>query len=143
MFVRFTKLDQNAVTPTRGSQNAAGYDIYSNDYATICSGQTSMIPTGLAMEIPVGYFGAIYPRSGLSTKRGLRLANCVGVIDADYRGEVKVPLYNDSAETQIVKNGDRIAQIVIQPCKDIEFAEVENLTSTKRGDGGFGSTGSR
>lgn len=145
MFVRFTKLDPKATVPTRGSQDAAGYDLYAcaNKANYIQPNATATISTGLAMEIPVGYFGAIYARSGLATKRGLRPANCVGVIDSDYRGEVKVALHNDSEDVQTVMPGDRVAQIIVQPCKDIEFAEVDNLTSTKRGDGGFGSTGSR
>lgn len=103
--------------------------------------ETVMIGTGIAMTIPNGYFGGIFARSGLSTKEGLRPANCVGVCDASYRGEVVVPLYNDSNETRIVTNGQRIAQLVILPVPAVELVEVENLDNTTRNDGGFGSSG--
>lgn len=93
------------------------------------------------MEIPEGYFGAIFARSGLATKQGLRPANCVGVVDADYRGEIIVALHNDTAETREIAVGERIAQIVIMPYLSVEFTEVYNLSSTERGEGGFGSTG--
>ena len=93
------------------------------------------------MEIPEGYFGAIFARSGLATKQGLRPANCVGVVDADYRGEVIVALHNDTAEAREIAAGERIAQIVIMPYLSVEFTEVDNLSSTARGEGGFGSTG--
>ena len=100
-----------------------------------------MVGTGIAMSIPVGYFGGIFARSGLSTKEGLRPANCVGVVDCSYTGEVMVPLYNDSNETRIITNGQRIAQLVILPCPAVEFVEVDNLDKTTRNDGGFGSSG--
>ena len=103
--------------------------------------ETVMIGTGIAMAIPVGYFGGIFARSGLSTKEGLRPANCVGVCDASFRGEIMVPLYNDSNETRIVTNGQRIAQLVILPCPAVELVEVDNLDKTTRNDGGFGSSG--
>ena len=96
-------VSQNAVVPTYGSKCAAGMDLYSSDAYSIAPGETVLIHTGISMEIPDGYFGAIYPRSGLATKRGLRLANCVGVVDSDYRGEVMVALYNDSTEIQSVE----------------------------------------
>ena len=102
---------------------------------------TMKIHTGLAMEIPRGYFGAIFARSGMATKRGLRPANCVGVIDSDYRGEIIVALRNDSDSEQVITSGERIAQIVIMPYLPIEFNEVNSLEDTERGDGGFGSTG--
>ena len=115
--VRIKKLNENAIIPLRGSNQAAGYDLYAcvDTPVNIPAHCTEKIPTGLAIEIPDGYFGAIYPRSGLSTKRGLRLANCVAVIDSDYRGEVGVPLHNDSNEYQDIYPRDRIAQLVIQP----------------------------
>lgn len=97
--------------------------------------------TGLAVAIPDGYFGAIFARSGLSTKQGLRPANCVGVIDSDYRGEVIVALHNDSNDCQTYRNGDRIAQLVIMPYLSASFDEVDELDDTERGDGGFGHTG--
>jgi len=99
------------------------------------------IGTGIAMEIPEGYFGAIFARSGLATKRGLRPANCVGVVDSDYRGEIIVALHNDTEFPQEVSEGERIAQIVIIPYLPVDFTEVDNLSSTVRGEGGFGSTG--
>ena len=109
---------------------------------TIAPGETVLVHTGINMEIPYGYFGAIYPRSGLATKRGLRCANCVGVVDADYRGEIMVALYNDSAMTQAVELHDRIAQMVIQPYARPQMFEVVNeLSETERGSGGFGHTG--
>ena len=97
--------------------------------------------SGLAMEIPDGYFGAIFARSGLATKKGLRPANCVGVIDSDYRGEIIVPLHNDTDEFMTVFSQDRIAQLVIMPYLEVDFTEVQDLDSTERGSGGFGSTG--
>lgn len=103
--------------------------------------ETVMIGTGIAMAIPSGYFGGIFARSGLSTKEGLRPANCVGVADCSYRGEVMVPLYNDSNETRIVLNGQRIAQLVILPLPAVELVEVENLDNTTRNVDGFGSSG--
>lgn len=100
-----------------------------------------MIRTGIQVEIPQGYFGAVFARSGLSTKQGLRPANCVGVIDSDYRGEIKIPLYNDSGSTREVHCGDRVAQMVILPYAKVELEEVDELDNTERGTGGFGSTG--
>ena len=100
-----------------------------------------MIGTGIAISIPTGYFGGVFARSGLSTKEGLRPANCVGVVDSSYRGEIMVGLHNDSNETRIVTNGQRIAQLVILPCPAVELVEVDNLDNTTRNDGGFGSSG--
>lgn len=134
-------LNSNAKVPTRGSNDAAGYDIYSTDDVTIKSGETKLIGTGIACEIPKNYFGGVFARSGLSVKEGLRPANCVAVIDADYRGEIRVPLHNDSKEDRCVTVGERIAQLVILPFLPIEFHEVDELSATERGNGGFGSTG--
>lgn len=142
--VRFTKENKDVHTPTRGSEYAAGYDIHAvipDGVTYIDAGSTVKIHTGLHIEIPKYYYGALYARSGLATKNGLRPANCVGVIDADYRGEIIVPLYNDSGTTQEVHNGDRICQLAILPYMPVEFEEVESLAETERGSGGFGSTG--
>ena len=137
------KLRPNAVLPTYDSAWAAGADLYACLEApvTIAPGKTVLIPTGLAMEIPVGFAGLIYARSGLSVKRGLAPANKVGVIDADYRGEFMVALLNHGSESQTVCHGERIAQLVITPVFTPGFLEVEELSDTVRGEGGFGSTG--
>ena len=129
--------------PVYGSAYAAGADLYAAIDADICilPGETKLIPTGLAMEIPQGYGGFIYARSGLASKRGLAPANKVGVVDADYRGEVMVALHNHSAVEQRVAPGERIAQLVITPVLAPAFAEVDTLDETERGEGGFGSTG--
>ena len=146
--IRVKKLKDNAIFPTRGSAAAAGYDLYAAEDAFIPAGKTIMVGTGLAMEIPETFWGGIYARSGLATKQGLRPANCVGVIDADYRGEIMVALHNDSDSERIVQAGDRIAQLVFHllveiPLEDGEMWEVvDDLDDTDRGDGGFGSTGS-
>lgn len=140
MKVKIKKLNTNAEVPTRGSKEAAGYDLYSNSDVEIRPEGTIKVNTGIAMEIPKGYFGAIYARSGLATKEGLRPANCVGVIDSDYRGEIIVAIHNDSNIVRVVEKGERIAQIVIMPYLSVEFEEVDNLDETKRGNGGFGST---
>ncbi len=142
MNIKIKKLKDNAVVPTRGSKYAAGADLYSaeNDLY-IEDRQTVMIGTGIAMEIPEGYVGLVYARSGLACKEGLAPANKVGVIDSDYRGEIKVALYNQSGQKKLVKKGERIAQIVIAPFLAPEFTEVSELDETDRGEGGFGSTG--
>lgn len=141
--IRIKKLNENAFIPTRGSQYSAGYDLYAciNSPVTILPHTTEKIGTGLAIEIPEGYFGAIFARSGLATKEGLRPANCTGVADSDYRGEYIVALHNDTDETKLVMPNERIAQLVIMPYLSVEFEEVTELTDTERGDGGFGSTG--
>lgn len=147
--IKIKKLDSTAIIPTRGSDYAAGYDLYANivtpfeDNCTedVNPNTTVKIKTGIALEIPDGYFGAIFARSGLATKQGLRPANCVGVIDSDYRGEIIVAIHNDSDSVQTVHNGDRIAQIVILPYLSVEFEETTELSDTDRGAGGFGSTG--
>ena len=134
-------LSDKAMIPYRGSEEAAGYDLYSIDSVDINPGECKLISTGIAIQLPTGYFGAIFPRSGTAVKRGLRLANCVGVIDSDYRGEVKVPLYNNSQEVQPVEQGERIAQLIILPYATVSFEVVDELTDTIRGNGGFNSTG--
>lgn len=141
MQIKVKKITNRAVIPTKGTQASAGYDLYSCDKGGIMPGQTCVFGTGLAMEIPEGYFGGIFARSGMATKRGLRPATCVSVIDADYRNEIKVGIHNDSNEPEVIAEGDRIAQLIILPCPDIDFVEVEELSDTERGMGGFGSTG--
>ena len=145
MNINFKKLSVLATIPTRGSASAAGYDLYaaSTYNIEIPRGETVKIGTGIAVEIPEGYFGAVFARSGLATKKGLRPANAVGVIDSDYRGELIVALHNDSNMTQYVDAGERIAQLVILPYLNVDFNEVDELNSTDRGEGGFGSTGSK
>ncbi|BDF58123.1 deoxyuridine 5'-triphosphate nucleotidohydrolase [Christensenellaceae bacterium] len=141
--VNIKKLHEQAVIPTYGSEHSAGADLYAciDEDMIIQPGETRLVPTGLAMEIPVGFAGLIYARSGLATKRGLAPANKVGVIDSDYRGEILVSLYNHSPEAQMVTSGERIAQLVLTPVLAVHFCEVEELCATQRGDGGFGSTG--
>ena len=107
----------------------------------LAPGETKLIGTGLSMAVPSGYFGGIFARSGLSVKEGLRPSNCVGVVDSDYRGEVKVALYNDSSQSRVIERGERIAQLLILPYLAPEFEEAETLDETGRGDGGFGHTG--
>ena len=146
MEVKIKKLFDDAIIPTHGSEYAAGYDLYAyikNESGTVQIAPHRMmkINTGISIALPHDTFGGIYARSGLATKRGLRLCNCVGVVDSDYEGEVLVALYNDSDEVQEVKDGERIAQLVIQPYVAVDFKEVDELPHTKRGDGGFGSTG--
>ena len=143
--VRIKKLRENAVVPTYGSEFAAGADLYAatEDAVTIAPGETKLIPTGIAMEIPVGYAGFIYARSGLASKKGLAPANKVGVVDADYRGEVMVALHNHGTTEQTIETGERIAQMVIAPFISANFIESETLEDTVRGAGGFGSTGSK
>lgn len=143
MKVSLKKLNDRAVVPTYGSPFSAGGDLYSAEESEVVigPGKTAMIGTGLVMEIPEGYVGLIYARSGLATKRGLAPANKVGVIDSDYRGEIKVALYNQSDAPQAVAAGERIAQIVIAPFLHAEYEVKETLSDTERGEGGFGSTG--
>lgn len=141
--IKIKKLTDTAKTPTRGSEHAAGYDMYADvkEDVQIKPHETVKIGTGLAMEIPDGYFGAIFARSGLAAKEGLRPANCVGVCDSDYRGEYIVAIHNDSEETRTITAGERIAQLVVMPYLPVTFDEVAELTDTNRGEGGFGSTG--
>ena len=141
--MKFKKLTSTAQAPTRGSNYAAGYDLSADvgSNVIIAPHTTVKIGTGLAVELPENTFGAIYARSGIASKEGLRPANCTGVVDEDYRGELVVALHNDSDVVRIVEPGERIAQFVVQPYVSVEFKEVEELSTTVRGVGGFGSTG--
>ncbi len=146
MKLNIKKLNENAVIPTYGSEFAAGADLYActnGETVVIESGETKLIKTGLAMEIPEGYAGLIYARSGIANKRGLAPSNKVGVVDSDYRGEIMVSLHNHSNETQSIADGERIAQMVITPFLKVEYQEVEEISETVRGEGGFGSTGKK
>lgn len=143
--VRIKKLDEKAVVPTYGSEFAAGADLYACLEAplTINPHETILVHTGVAMEIPTGFAGLIYARSGIASKRGLAPANKVGVVDSDYRGEVMVALHNHSAVPQTIENGERIAQLVIAPYVVADFVVSDELDDTERGAGGFGSTGKK
>lgn len=143
MRINIKKLTETAKLPERGSAYAAGYDLFADlkEAVEIAPKQTLMINTGVAMEIPEGYWGGIFARSGLSTKEGLRPANCVGVVDADYRGPICVALHNDSEVVRTVTPGQKVAQMVVVPFLAVEFEEVAELSDTVRGVGGFGSTG--
>ena len=143
--VRVKKLRKNAILPTYGSAEAAGADLYAclDEEILIQPGESAFIPTGLSMEIPKGYAGLIYARSGLACKRGLAPANKVGVVDSDYRGEFMVVLHNHGKESQTVAHGERIAQLVVTPVLTPSFEECEDLSETLRAGGGFGSTGSK
>ena len=145
MKVKIKKLNKNATIPTYGSPYAAGADLYAciENEETINPGETKLIKTGLALELPVGYAAFIYARSGLASKRGLAPANKVGVVDCDYRGEVMVALHNHSNTVQSISVGERIAQMVIAPYITAEFEEANELSATVRGEGGFGSTGTK
>lgn len=141
--VAVKKLREGAILPTFGSPEAAGADLYAclEQDVTIAPGETVFVPTGLAMELPRGYAGLIYARSGLACKRGLAPANKVGVVDSDYRGEFIVALHNHGTQAQTISTGERIAQLVVTPVLIPEYIEVETLSDTQRGVGGFGSTG--
>lgn len=143
MKILFKKLRDDAAMPSRGSASAAGYDLRAcmDAPVTIAPGETEMIGTGISVAVPEGYFGAVFARSGLASKQGLRPANCVGVCDSDYRGEYTVAIHNDSALQREIKPGDRIAQLVVIPYLALEFEQVDELDETARGAGGFGSTG--
>lgn len=145
MKIAIKKLRENAVLPAYGSEFAAGADLYAciDKDLTVEPHSTALIPTGIAVELPLGYAGLIYARSGLATKKGLAPANKVGVVDCDYRGEVKVALHNHSNEAQTVAVGERVAQFVITPYITAEFIEQDELSDTVRGAGGFGSTGTK
>ena len=134
-------LSDKATIPTRGSEEAAGWDLYAAESVIILPHTTAKISTDIAIEIPAGYFGAVFARSGLATKQGLRPANCVGVIDSDYRGPIIVALHNDSNETRFVSGGDRIAQLVFIPYSSWDWEVVNELSDTDRNTSGFGSTG--
>ena len=141
--VRIKKLRSNAVVPTYGTPFSAGADMYAclDEPLTIAPGETKMVHMGVAIELPEGYVGLLYGRRGLATKRGLAPANKVGVIDSDYRGEIRVVLLNHGKVPQTVENGERVAQFLITPVLTPAYEEVEELTDTNRGTGGFGSTG--
>lgn len=143
--VKITKLNENAKMPHYGSEFAAGADLYAllDEPIIIEPNETKLIHTGLSMEIPEGYAGLIYARSGLASKKGLAPANKVGVVDSDYRGEVMVALLNHSQIAQSVEPFERIAQLVIAPFLKVDYVEVDALEQTERGAGGFGSTGSK
>lgn len=141
--INVKKLNSFAKLPTKGSSDAAGYDLYAatNKTIDIAPHSTVKVGTGLSFELPQGTFAAIFPRSGIATKRGLRPANCIGVVDADYRGEVIVALHNDTDEMQSIEPRERIAQIILLPFIEMKFNEVDTLSETTRGDGGFGNSG--
>lgn len=155
--IKIKRLSKTAITPTYGSQKAAGMDLYADigyttaryvdglravpDSITIRPHEVAKIGCGFAFQPPEGYAGYIYARSGLATKQHLRPGNCVGVADEDYRGEYIIPLFNDGDETQIIRHGERIAQLVFMPYEQVAFTEVDELDSTERGNGGFGHTG--
>ena len=143
--VNIKKLIKNAVVPTYGSEFSAGADLYAcaDEPIVIGAGKTVLVHTGIAMEIPVGYVGLVFARSGLASKKGLAPANKVGVIDSDYRGEIMVALHNHSAEDKTIDAGERIAQIALVPYLTADFNVVDELSDTVRGSGGFGSTGSK
>lgn len=145
--VKIKRLTDTAIVPTYGSDKAAGMDLYADlkseglESIIIEPNMCRKIGTGFAFQPPKNYVGLIYARSGLSTKQGLRPANCVGVCDEDYRGNYIVPLYNDSDKAQMINHGDRIAQLLFTPYEQASLVEVDSLSDTKRGDGGFASTG--
>ena len=145
MNIKYKVLNELAKVPTRGSEYAAGYDLYAatDEPMNILAHTTQLVKTGLAFELPDGYFGAIFARSGLASKKGLRPANCVGVVDSDYRGEVMVALHNDTDNDVAIDANERIAQLVLIPYVNMTFEEAEELDTTTRGEGGFGSTGSK
>lgn len=141
--IRLKLLRSDACVPTYGSTQAAGADLYAciESAVTIAPGDTAWIPTGVAMELPEGYAGLVYARSSLGTKRGLAPANKVGVIDSDYRGEIRVVLFNHSKQEQKIEPGERVAQLLITPVITPGFQVVDELVETERSDKGFGSTG--
>ena len=143
MNINIVRLTDSAKLPDRGSALAAGYDLFADvtEEVKVLPHEIKMIGTGLAMEIPEGYFGGIFARSGLSAKEGLRPANCVGVVDSDYRGEIKVAVHNDGEVERVITPSEKIAQLVVVPFLSVSFNEVSELTDTARGEGGFGSTG--
>lgn len=143
MEVKVKKISKDAILPKRGSERSAGYDLHAlvEGSKVIMPHETEKINTGLSFKPPRGYFGAIFARSGLATKYGVRPANCVGVCDEDYTGEYIVALHNDSDDPIIINNSEKIAQLIFLPYFDIDFVEVDELEETKRGDNGFGSTG--
>lgn len=145
MKIRIKRLHENAIVPTYGSEYSAGADLYAllDGSLEIAPHETHFVHTGVAVEIPEGYCGLVFARSSMGAKRGLAPANKVGVIDADYRGEIMVTLHNHSEKTAIVEPGERIAQLAIVPFLKAEFEESDELSDTVRGAGGFGSTGNK
>ena len=143
--VKFVKLNDNAIVPSFGTPISAGSDLYAllDEDIKIKSGETVIIHTGIAMQIPDGYAGFVFARSGIATKRGLAPANKVGVIDSDYRGEIMVPIHNHSDKTQEIAVGERVAQMVIMPYMKAQFVETDILEDTVRATNGFGSTGTK
>ena len=143
--IKVKKLRENAKLPVYGTEFSAGADLFAclDEPLTILPGETKLISLGISLEIPNGYAGLVFARSGLATKRSLAPANKVGVIDSDYRGEFFVPLYNHGNAPQTIENGERIAQLIITPYLTAKFVEADTLSETVRGAGGFGSTGSR
>lgn len=143
--VKIKRLNKLAKIPTRGTAESAGYDLYAatDKDIQIPPHSNVKIGTGIAMSIPNGFFGGIFARSGVATKRNMRPSNCVGIVDSDYTGEVIVSIHNDSTEIKTIQRGERIAQLVIVPYLSVIFDEVNELEETERGDGGFGSTGEK
>lgn len=139
--MKVKRLYEEALLPTKATEGSAAFDLYAYTEAPLDPCETFKYKTGIALEIPEGSVGLIFPRSGLSTKFGIRLSNCVGVIDSDYRGEIIVALHNDGDESYMINRGDRIAQLMIVDIPKIEIEEVTELSDTKRGIGGFGSSG--
>lgn len=141
--IKIKKINKEAKLPTHGSEYSAGYDLYAciPTETIVKPFSTLEVGTGLAIALPEGTFGAIYARSGLATREHLRPANCVGIIDSDYRGEIKIIIHNDSEEIQKITPGERVAQLVLQKYIPMSFQEVDELDETARGEGGFGSTG--
>lgn len=143
MKLNIKKLNSNAKLPTYGTSGSAGADLYSLENVVIEPNKTVFVHTGLSMEIPEGYAGFVYARSGMASKKDLAPANKVGVVDSDYRGEIMVAIHNHGCEVRSIEIGDRIAQIVIAACVRCEFTECDELGQTQRGEGGFGSTGKK
>lgn len=143
--IKFIKLDENATVPSYGTEFSAGADLYAlpGQEIVLSPNETTLVHTGIAMEIPEGFAGFVFARSGIATKRGLAPANKVGVIDSDYRGEIMVALHNHSDKIQKIEDNERVAQLVIMPYLRAEFIESETLEDTKRASGGFGSTGTK
>jgi len=143
--VLIKKLNKDAILPTRGSDYAAGYDVYASIPQTVVifPHETKKIGTGLSIEVNKDYWVGVFARSGLATKEGLRPANCTGIIDSDYRGEVIVAIHNDDIQKHVIEPGERIGQLVLMPCYEWDMQEVTELSDTKRAEGGFGSTGMR
>lgn len=146
MEMNIKKLHEDSIIPTKGTNESAGYDLYAyldEDKISLNPGETKMINIGISLEIPKGYFAGIFARSGIASKRNLRPANCTGVIDSDYRGELRVPIYNDSDKVQYIENKERVAQMIILPYLDVEFNIKDELSESNRSDEGFGSTGTK